>query len=295
MLQNPFWNKAVHTSMWWSTTWPVQYLFASHNLQCLRSLFTHPPSQEVWEQSRAFHELYFSSGHCLKMLWANTGYLNGAAVRHLYSLKFSSKPWWLEQRPGKSGGFLLPESGPQVASGKDRPHILSHPLWRWPCDITCCVKKLYGTPRQCVSGLQKAARGENRFEKSPGLEGSLKHRDGGKGLHFASQLTSHRRFNAAVTLKKVSIKKGSSPWDFRLKSGGKRPEKHALGLEKKHKQKKKLMSSQHGYHFLYEHWRKHELRSIFFFLNQTAARRSLRRADATKGRIIGHELSEMCN
>jgi len=26
-----------------------------------------------------------------------------------------------------------------------------------------------------------------------------------------------------------------------------------------------------------------------------AALRSLRRADATKGRIIGHELSEMCN
>jgi len=46
-------------------------------------------------------------------------------------------------------------------------------------------------PRQCVSGLQKATQGgENRFEKSSGLEGSLKHRDGGKGLHCASQLTS---------------------------------------------------------------------------------------------------------
>lgn len=192
------------------------------------------------------------------MLWANTGYLNGTAVHHLYSLKFSSKPWWLEQTPGKNRGFLLPESGPQVASGKDRPHILSDPLWRWPYDITCCVKKLYGTPGQCVSGLQKAAQGENRFEKSPGLEGSLKHRDGGKGLRFASQLTSHRRFNAAVTLKKVSIKKGTSPWDFRLKT--------CFWPEKKQKNKnKKLMSSQHGYHFLYEHWRKHELRSIFFF------------------------------
>lgn len=108
-------------------------------------------------------------------------------------------------------------------------------------------------PGQCVSWLQKAAWGENRFEKSPGLESSLKHRDGGKGLHFASQLTSHCRFNAAVTLKKVSIKKGTSPWDFRLKSWKIGAEKHALGEKKEKEQNKKLMSSQHGYHFLYEH------------------------------------------
>ncbi len=86
----------------------------------------------------------------------------------------------------------------------------TNPLWP-PLEVTLrhylLRKKLYGMPRQCVSGLQKAARGENRFEKIPGLEGSLKHSDGGKGLHFTSQLTSHRRFNAAVTLKKVSIKK----------------------------------------------------------------------------------------
>lgn len=34
---------------------------------------------------------------------------------------------------------------------------------------------------------------------------------------------------------------------------------------------------------------------VSFFFYQSAARRSLRRADATKGGIIGHELSEMCN
>lgn len=142
----------------------------------------------------------------------------------------------LEKRPGKNRSFLLPESGPQVASGKDRPHILSDPLWRWPCDITCCIKKLYGMPRQCVSRLQKATLGENRFEKSPGLEGSLKHRDGGKGLHFASQLTS--RFNAAVTLKKVSIKKATSPWDFRLKSGKGGGKKTCFRFEKTKTQQK---------------------------------------------------------
>lgn len=64
----------------------------------------------------------------------------------------------------------------------------------------------------------KSRPGENRFEKSPGLEGSLKHSGAGKGLHFASQLTSHRRFNAAITLRKVSIKAKSSPWDFRQKT-----------------------------------------------------------------------------
>lgn len=77
-------------------------------------------------------------------------------------------------------------------------------------------------PRRCVSGLQKAARRENRFEKSPGLEGSLKHSGAGKGLHFASQLTSHRRFNTAITLRKVSIKVKSSPWDFRLQERNKK-------------------------------------------------------------------------
>jgi len=36
----------------------------------------------------------------------------------------------MEQRPVKNRSFVLPESGPQVASGKDRLHILSDPLWR---------------------------------------------------------------------------------------------------------------------------------------------------------------------
>ncbi len=201
----------------------------------------------------------------------------------------------LEQRPGKNHGFLLPESSPQVASGKDRPQILSDPLWRWPCDITCCAKKLYGMPRQCVSGLQKAARGENRFEKIPGLEGSLKHSDGGKGLHFTSQLTSHRRFNAAVTLKKVCIKKGTSPWDFRLKSWKKGAEKHALGLKKtKTKQKADVLPAwlSPPLWTLKKTWTQEYL---FYLPVCCSARRSLRRADATKGGIIGHELSEMCN
>lgn len=259
LLQNPFWNEAVHTSLRWKTTRPAQHLFASHNSPCLLYSSTHHP-RSVENKVGNFMNYILALGtlsKCSEQIRVTLMEQQCATC-----MVWNSAPN-LEQRPGKNRSFLLPESGPQVASGKDRPHILSDPLWRWPCDITCCIKKLYGMPRQCVSRLQKATLGENRFEKSPGLEGSLKHRDGGKGLHFASQLTS--RFNAAVTLKKVSIKKATSPWDFRLKSGKGGGKKHALGL-KKQKHNKKLMSSQHGYHFFYEHRRKHELRSIFFFL-----------------------------
>lgn len=141
-------------------------------------------SREGWEQSRACHELYFSSGHCLKMLWANTGYLNGTAVHHLYSLKFSSKPWWLEQRPGKNRGFLLPESGPQVASGKDRPHILSDPLWRWPYDITCCVKKaLWDDRTVCIRASKSRPGGESFWEK-PRFRGLFETQRWWKGSAF---------------------------------------------------------------------------------------------------------------
>lgn len=170
--QNPLWNEAVHTSLSWNTTRPAEHLFVSHNSPCLLSLFTHPLSQEGWEQSREFHELYFSSGHSLKMLRANAGYLNGTAVCHLHGLKFSSKPWWQEQRPGKNRSFVLPESGPQVASGKDRPHIFPDPLWRWPCDITCCVKKaLWDAKTMCIRASKSHPGRRESFWKKPRFRG----------------------------------------------------------------------------------------------------------------------------
>lgn len=188
LLQNPFRNEAVHTSLRWKTTRPAQHLFASHNSPCLLSLFIHPPSQESWEQSQEFHELYFSSGHSLKMLRANTVYLNGTAVCHLHGLKFSSKTW-AEAREESQ----LPASWERPTGGL-RQGQATHPL-RPPLEVTLWHYLLYknalwDAKAVCIKDSKSHPGGESFWEK-PRFRGLFETQRWWKGSAFC--LTANKQ------------------------------------------------------------------------------------------------------